>query len=136
MKQPEKQADSAQFQEQTLGWKLTMELEGTTPNFYTYSSLKVKMFECQAPSAHMDFQLFLTLFRGMVFGSDDLISFQVEHMVGKEAVCAEEGISTTDIVGRLLLLTQVGSSDSTSVPPKLKLDGMTTICDQLGLEYP
>lgn len=36
---------------------------------------------------------------------------------GKEAVCAEEGISTTDIVGRLLLLTQVGSSDSTRVPP-------------------
>ena len=94
-----------------------MELEGTTPSFYTYSSLKVKMSECQAPSAHMDFQLFLTLFRDMVFGSEDLISFQVEHMVGKAAVCAEEGISTTDIVGRLLLLTQVGSSDSTRVPP-------------------
>lgn len=85
MKQPEKQADSAQFQEQTLGWKLTIELEGTTPSFYTYSSLKVKMSECQAPSAHMDCQLFLTLFRDMVFGSEDLISFQVEHMVGKEA---------------------------------------------------
>ena len=66
----------------------------------------------------------------MVFCSEDLISFQdfqVEHMMG-ETVCAEEGISTTDIVGRLLLLTQVGKAICKvrfHRTPHFKLDGMT-----------